>query len=348
MKSIIHYFVVSNQTQTDLISKQKEGETMEKEIGSEFHKVLFENGHGLIYPRQGSLVFSGRTAIEAVLKQLSYAHTALLPSYCCDSMIVPFRDAGIEVNFYKVVWDDGLKVEIDGSADIMLWCNYFGFKNDIPDFSGVIIEDITHSVLSSSPSHLRSDYLVASLRKWEPINCGGYSSVILEGLPPSDEFVRLKTIAMELKTEYLKDADKEKKDRYLQMFADSNHWLAENYSGLLIDSFSRNYLERVDVERQRKIRRDNARVLYEGLKGKVQFLFPEEDMDCPLFIPILLQHREEIRAHLTKNKIYCPVHWPKPERCESNIYDQELSLVCDQRYGIEDMKRIVSVIQEVL
>ena len=84
---------------------------MAKEIGSEFHRVPFENGHGLNYPRQGTLVFSGRTAIEAVLKQLSDVHTALLPSYCCDSMIAPFRDAGIQVKFYQVCWDSELKVE---------------------------------------------------------------------------------------------------------------------------------------------------------------------------------------------------------------------------------------------
>jgi hypothetical protein len=132
------------------------------------------------------------------------------------------------------------------------------------------------------------------------------------------------------------------------MFGESNHWLAGHYSGFSIDPFSREYLERVDVETQREKRRNNARTLYEGLKGKVQYMYPLEDMDCPLFVPILLPNRNEVRAHLTKNEIYCPVHWPKPEVCESNIYDLELSLICDQRYGIEDMNRIVSVLKEVV
>ena len=318
------------------------------EIGSEFHRMPFNDGHGFVLPRSGSLVFSGRTAIEAVLKYLPDAHTALLPSYCCDSMIVPFRDAGIDVRFYRVWWNDGLKVAIDDSADILLWCNYFGYQNEMPDFDGVIIEDITHSLLSAVPSHPRADYLVASLRKWEPVNCGGYCSVKIDGKAPPDEFVQLKSAAMELKTEYLGELKAEKKGHFLQMFGESNHWLAENYSGLSIDSFSRAYLERVNVEEQSRIRRKNAKVLYEGLTGKVQFMFPIEDMDCPLFVPILLPNRDEVRKHLTQNEIYCPVHWPKPEGCESNIYDSELSLICDQRYGIEDMKRIISVIQEVV
>ena len=321
---------------------------MAKEIGSEFHSIPFEDGRGLTLPRRGSLVFSGKTAIEAVLKRMPDASTALLPSYCCDSMIVPFRDAGIEVCFYDVIWDQGLKIDIKDSADILLWCNYFGYRNEMPQFEGVIIEDITHSLLSKSPSHNRSDYLVASLRKWEPVNCGGFCSVVADYPSPPDEFISLKNSAMELKAKYLSDHDEEKKPQFLSMFARSNHWLAEHYSGLSIDQWSREYLDHVDIEGQRRKRRKNAKTIYEGLKGKVSFLFPEVDMDCPLFVPVLLPDRDEIRKYLIKNEIYCPVHWPRPEGCESNIYDSELSLICDQRYGAEDMERMVSVLLEAL
>jgi len=321
---------------------------MVREIGSEFHRMPIESGQGLIFPQPGSLVFSGRTAIETVLKKMPEAQTALLPSYCCDSMLVPFRAAGIAVNFYDVKWNDGLEVRIDDSADILLWCNYFGYRNELPEFDGIIVEDITHSLLSSSPSHDRSDYLVASVRKWEPINCGGYCSVEFEGVEPSGEFVDFKTTAMKLKAEYLEYLDERVKPEFLQMFGKSNHWLSEHYSGLSIDPWSNEYINHVDMKHQRETRRNNAKVLYDGLKGKIQFMFPIDDMDCPLFVPVLLPRRDEIRAHLIKNEIYCPVHWPKPEGCVSNIYDLELSLICDQRYGIVDMERIVSTLKEVL
>lgn len=321
---------------------------MALEIGSEFHKIPFEQGSGLIYPRSGSLLFSGRTAIETVLKDIPDAHSALLPSYCCDSIISPFRDLGIEVKFYNVEWDGGINYFIEDSADIFVWCNYFGYKNVMPDFEGVIIEDITHSFLSSEMYHHRSDYLVASLRKWEPIYCGGYCSVETNLNTPPDDFIEIKSSAMKLKAEYLKDLDIEKKTEFLSLFRDSNNWLAENYSKLSIDSWSREYLGHVNIKNQRIIRRQNAHILYEGLHKKVQFLFPEEDIDCPLFVPILLDNRDEVKKYLISHGIYCPVHWPKPEGCESNIYDLELSLICDQRYRIEDMRRIVSVINEII
>lgn len=321
---------------------------MIKEIGSEYQKMPFERGSGLLFPRHGSLVFSGRTAIEAVLKKWPEARSALLPSYCCDSMIVPFRDVGIDIKFYNVNWNDGFKIDIREGEDVLLWCNYFGYRNDMPDYDGKIIEDITHSMFSEKQYHERSDYLVSSIRKWEPIKCGGYCSVDVNGDEPAEEFIKLKTAAMELKAEYLEDLDKLKKTQFLSMFGESNQWLGEYYSGLMIDPWSRDFLQHVDMEKQRKKRRSNANILYKGLKGKVQFMFPEEDMDCPLFVPILLSNRDKVRRKLIEKEIYCPVHWPKPEGCVSNLYDLELSLICDQRYGLQDMERIVSVLSDVL
>ncbi len=320
---------------------------MISEIGSEFHTLLQDKGKGIILPRNGSLVFSGRTAIEAVLREMPHIKSALLPSYCCASMIAPFIKNGIYVKFFDVNWENGLKIKLDDTADILFWCNYFGYRNKMPDFDGVIIEDITHSFFSEESYHLNSDYLVASLRKWEPIICGGYCSIKIDGVKPPNEFVDIKSKAMSLKKDYLDGIISEKK-LFLDLFANCNQWIADNYSEFEIDDTSREYLMHVDVDKQKEIRCENAKFLYEGLKGKVQFLFQQEELDCPLFVPILLSNRDEVRQHLLKNGIYCPVHWPRPEGCQSNIYDLELSLICDQRYGYKDMKRIIETLLEVI
>lgn len=335
---------------------------MIREIGSEFHKMPLESGHGLVLPREGSFVFSGRTAIETVLQELPCAKKAVLPSYCCDSMIEPFRKRGIVVDFYPVEYESGLRinVKIPKDADIFLWCNYFGYRTPMPDMSefkrrgGVLIEDITHSLFSNYLYDSQSDYIVASVRKWEPINCGGYCAAVngeLNYVPthmPPAEFVKNKFSAMEMKREYLDCLDTDKKEKFLAMFGNSNKWLAENYSKLVIDSRSKFFLEHVDFERQKRIRCENAHVLYEGLRDKVEFLFGEKDMECPLFVPIIISDRDKIRKILVENNIYCPIHWPKPEGCCSNLYELELSLICDQRYDENDMKRIVSVLSELL
>lgn len=316
------------------------------EIGSEFNSKSIENGEGISFPKSGTLTFSGRTAIETVLKETFGVNTALLPSYCCDSVIEPFRKAGISVSFYDVNHKDGLKINLFQNADVLFWCNYFGFETEMPNFNGIIIEDITHSLLSDVSHNKRSDYWVASLRKWEPIYCGGYCSVNKKLKSPPDEFLTLKANAMNLKTEYLLNSDEQKKKMFLSQFKKSNKWLADNYSDLGIDEFSKAYIENVPVAEQREKRRKNAHVLYAGLKNKVDFLFEEKEMDCPIYVPIIIhKNRSAVLQSLIEKRIYCPTHWPHPKaECESNLYDSELSLICDQRYNENDMERIVSAL----
>ena len=320
------------------------------EIGSEFASMDSDFDSGLLFPKDGSFVFSGRTAFEAVLIHEPNIKTALLPSYCCESMLVPFKEKGICIKYYDVSINDKLNIAITDSADALVWCDYFGFHNDMPEFDGIVIEDITHSLLSVKQVHERSDYLVASIRKWEPILCGGYASVNTDFPKPPEEFLKKKHYAMELKKDYLETLNRDLKETYLGLFQESNEWLANHYSGLSIDDYSLNYIKHIDVEKQRYIRRRNASVLYDGLGESVQFMFPEDAMDCPLFVPIILHdNRDFVRQHLIDNDIYCPVHWPHPNaNCKSNLYDIELSLICDQRYNETDMERIVSVVKEAL
>ena len=99
-------------------------------------------------------------------------------------------------------------------------------------------------------------------------------------------------------------------------------------------------------------RRSNATILMEAFKDWL--LFPElKDGNCPMFVPILVPERKrnELRQYLIENEIYCPVHWPLSsyhvlEDRERFIYDNELSLVCDQRYDKNDMARIVEAIND--
>ena len=47
---------------------------------------------------------------------------------------------------------------------------------NLKEKGGIIIEDVTHSLLSVKQYHDFSDYLVASLRKWGPLLDGGFCS----------------------------------------------------------------------------------------------------------------------------------------------------------------------------
>lgn len=339
------------------------------EIGSEFSSFEYSEGDGIDYPDNvldECLTFSGRTAIETVILNEKKIKRVIVPSYCCEAMLIPFIKANIELVFFNVNFDNGLKIELNITDDIdaILWCNYFGFEYQMPDLSdfiqrgGIIIEDITHSFYSSKQYNKQSHYLIASIRKWGPLLSGGYCASKKKKLiykpifQPSSDYLILKDNAMKNKAEFLK-GNRANKSEFLDSFAKCNHWLAENYSGLAIDDFSKNILTIINKKQECTIRKTNARFLYSKLYEieEIEVMFPEKDMDCPLFFPIIIKNgkRNLVREKLIDNSIYCPIHWPKPTvNCESNIYDIELSLVCDQRYNIADMNRMISVINNTV
>ena len=71
------------------------------EIGSEF---WFDSEiKDIITESQETLVLSGRTAIDVIIKDILKTRkirNVYLPAYCCDSMIDPFIRNGIAVNLY--------------------------------------------------------------------------------------------------------------------------------------------------------------------------------------------------------------------------------------------------------
>ena len=97
-----------------------------------------------------------------------------------------------------------------------------------------------------------------------------------------------------------------------------------------------------------------TKYLHEHLKG-VRFLAELTENAVPLFVPVLFdttEQRNAVRKKLIEAQIYCPIHWPKPAQIPANfavhkIYDTELSLICDQRYNLSDMQRIVETIKQI-
>lgn len=333
-----------------------------KEIGSEFALEPLGRKRN---PLPGGVTFtlSGRTALGVALRDMgAHSGKALLPDWCCASMVEPFRAAGLTVEFYVV--DSGEVPDIPDDCTALLRCGYFGYADswnwDTPeDFrrrGGVVIEDVTHSLFGAAPCHEGSDYLVSSLRKWGPLLCGGLCVKREGGLraeltqPPCD-FLDMRREAMALKAAYLREGDPLQKERFRALFTQSNEWLSQNWRGMAMDGRSLDMLSRWNVGELRRRRRENARFLHAALEGSelARPLYTLREGDCPLFVPVRVMggRRDGLQRRLIDRGIYCPVHWPRPTGdCRSERYDTGLSLVCDQRYDLEDMTRIIEVIED--
>ena len=348
-----------------------------REIGSEFwiESIPMETTNEAVDTNISSwlsiggdycLLYSGRTAIDYVLSDIPKTiRSVYMPSYCCYSMLQPFLDRGIKVYFYGIeLTDNGISYRIDYEkpCDIFFAISYFGYLSTTIDAEievfrnkGItIIEDITHRLLSKQMYCDKSDYSIASLRKWFPIPSGGlavkrsgkFSKRSLKAPPP---LINTKISAMQI-TE-----NKGDKQAFLTMFSRFNKGLQYEYRNIEIDSLSRRLLAKADFFSIKQKRRENTKYLCEALKKNQRFVKPMistfSSDDCLLFFPVRIntKEREALRNYLIVHDIYCPIHWPITNEAYLNVktrqvYEEELSLIIDQRYGIDDMQRIVETI----
>lgn len=333
-----------------------------REIGSEFW--ISDNEIAPTNERDGLFVLSGRTAIDLILQDImrhKSVRNVYMPAYCCDSMIAPFLQRNIRVDFYDVFFDGQLKYEIDAdkNADILYVNNYFGYENTLSDElihhfkekGSVILYDRTHSYLMED-EHVASDYAFVSLRKWMGVATGaeveGLDSASLSVCP----YAEVKIQAMKAKYQYLQGDLSVEKTAFLEDFSRFGKMLESDYRNYGMDNLSYALLRSQDLEQMRAQRRANAAYLHENLQ--FDFLGELSDKSCPLFVPVIFgshAEREKFRKSLVGAQIYCPVHWPKNSLITSDmkvnqLFDCELSLICDQRYAQEEMAFIVKKIKE--
>lgn len=333
-----------------------------REIGSEFWDVPTGNNESSeVFPESIQWLLSGRSALKAILSELVFCRSVALPSWCCESMIKPFLEAGIEVRFYPVYWNKKLIRELRFDCDILFLIDYFGYTDsstDLKNYKGVIIRDVTHSIFSQR--YKDADWYFGSLRKWCGIWTGGFLwsqdghqlSVKAEG---QSKYPLLRKQAMRKKAEYISNLDTTSEEpafkSYLNIFKEAEDFL--EHAGIEPASQRDVHLiGQLDINGIKTRRRANAEILRTAFQELL--IFPTmKDNDCPMFVPILVPsgHRDQLKKYLIRNDIFCPVHWPistdhQIDEKTGRIYHDELSLVCDQRYTKEDMERMVETIQQ--
>ncbi len=320
----------------------------------------------------------GRTSLYQITEDICSKFglkTAPLPSYCCDTVIEPFLRAGAEVRFYPVkATKSGIKAYLDtlNGADAVLTMGWFGFgveernslEREVRDrFRGsVIIRDVTHTLFTEREvGGGECDYAFASLRK----RTGFFGCRAILRSPEAmashrDDNVRYgeKTEkAARMKKSFMAGGSSDKAEM-LRLFSEPEDILDEDYGGYGPLKRDLTALKGLDERYISSRRRRNYSILYDNrsileAKGIIPLTGPLNE-EVPLFLPVLLKDAEErrrLRLYLIENRVFCPVHWHISHvhtlgNEEREIYDRELSIVCDQRYDAEDMERILYLVEK--
>lgn len=325
-----------------------------KEIGSEFWNIPIKENNNNLFPKHTEWYVSGRSALYAIISELKDCHSVEIPAWCCDSIIKPFIEAGFLVSFYSVNDNQEYNQKPSLKYDVLFIMDFFGYSSrnlDLSGYDGVIIRDVTHSLFSDTRTD--ADYYFGSLRKWCGVWTGGFAWTNDKHRLPMEEvditaYSSLREKAMLQKEEYINGLRKDK--GFLSTFANAEE-VIDDMRIAPADNRDVQLAKKLDVELIRKRRRSNAIVLLSAFPEWL--IFSElSSKDTPMFVPIIIPdgRRDELRSYLVQHSIYCPIHWPTSEYHMldddiSFIYENELSLVCDQRYTEKDMYRVVETIR---
>ena len=355
---------------------------MNSEIGSEFWLTKIPAEHLEGSPDwvnawgNNVLTSSGRGAISLMLKHVEdkvISKTALLPAYTCESVIIPFNREGYTCYFYDV--DKNLRLNMESISSflreqvgIFLHLGYFGFStnenlhdciNQLRRERTIIVEDTTHTLFSKYDRYPENDYYIASLRKWTGLPSGGVlaskDNNIQGRLDVQINFSSIREEALLLKGDYIESNNHELKQIFLIMFDKAENVLDNDPSPYSIDDISKSIINELDINKLITRRRKNFIFLLKALKyiNGIEPVFNKIPNNiCPLFFPVYLDKgREKLRKLLINENIYCPIHWPVPRQIDisnypmsNKIYNNILSIPCDQRYDTGDMERIARII----
>lgn len=314
-------------------------------------------GDDLDWPfRSYQTVTSARTGLKMIAQILkaSGGGPVLLPAYLCSSMIQPFREAGVPVDYYKVSrnltidLNDLNRLVEDVRPSGLLFVNYFGFpvnKQEAKTLSQTkercwVIEDCAQGSLIEQGSPVVGaigHFALTSFRKYLPVPDGGLlinnTDMVLPQLPPaSGSFVRRKLLGRLLRHEYFHGgmADPELEQAYLTLFNSAEKELDIQIPLHAMSSVAGRILGKIDLPSVMGQRRRNYAFLLRAFAENPQLqaigtpiLNSLPSGVSPLVFPLRVssERRDGLRRKLVNLRVFCPVHWPWPAAIADDHFD---------------------------
>jgi hypothetical protein len=231
----------------------------------------------------------------------------------------------------------------------VLLVNYFGFSplNEIVSKIKLIkpnvnvVADEVQSFWTYNSSN--ADYAFTSLRKHFAVPDGGLMRTnghphTIDNCLRENCFYTKKIIGSILKFQQYSDS------LFLKFFEEGERDLDNETDVTRGSELGGNLFGRIDLDNAVFRRRENYKLIYEiGSTNDLEFIFAYDDAVIPMNIPLRLRNRDHIRRNLMAKNIFLPVHWKQAEynrnsAISKQMAENELSLVTDQRYSIEEIE----------
>ena len=317
-----------------------------KEIGGYFNLELSANNN--TFPHSGGIwLNSGRCALELILQSIDQIKRVYIPYYTCDVILEPIDKLRIPYTFYRINEQLELAEEIILSEnEYLLYTNYFGIKDDYikkltQNYQSKLIVDNAQSLFTEPITGINTMY---SPRKFVGIPDGGIAyvtnSISTTDLEKDQSYDRCSHL--------LKRIDLGASEGYVD-FKKNSRKLKHQPIRLMSD-LTRTLLSSIDFEKIKYRRKENFSILHKALKDSNRLVIPPIDsFACPMVYPYYTE-RAELREQLVSNNIFTATYWPnvfewtEKSSLEYELTDKIIAIPIDQRYGEEEMKSIIRLI----
>ena len=299
-------------------------------------------------PVDGIALNTCRNALEYIILQLFDAKRIYVPYYTCEAVIEPLKRLPVEYVFYHINEQLEIADEIalqDG--DYLIVNNYFGIKDAYiaelsEKYGDRLIVDNAQALFAQVFPNVKA---VFSTRKYVGVADGGFAvGVLAIGVIDYEEDNSSDHDAhLYIRKEFGAEAG----------FKDyqANEGKLDNQPIRRMSPQTKSILSQIDYDLVIEKRRQNYLYLSRFL-GEMNLLqFPSVDsFACPMVYPFMSDD-ESLRGRLIQNKVFVARYWPNVlDWCADNELEYQLAtkiipLPVDQRYGIEDIKRIIEIIQ---
>ena len=319
-----------------------------KAIGAYFELADYEEGG--VFPHQGGVLLNtGRNALEYILRSIADMKHIYLPYYTCEVVLEPINKLHIPYSYYHINQHFEMVDDIQPKeGEYIIANNYFGIKDAYIQqlaerYGDYLIVDCAQAFFAKPIPGIKAFY---STRKYVGVADGGVA--YLGNL--TDDKVEVNEI--ERSDEHDSHLLKRKQFGAEAGFADyqANEKKLDNQPIRLIPVNTKWILDHIDYNKVIARRRVNFKYLHKALAANNQLQLPTLDsFTCPMVYPFMINTERNLRKELIENKVFVARYWPNVELMEDFEVEYELAsniipFPIDQRYGKEDMDKIIEII----
>lgn len=318
-------------------------------IGGYFELADYESGNG--FPHQdGILLNTGRNALEYILRCIGDVRGIYLPYYTCEVVLEPLKKLHIPWAFYHINAKFEMVEDIQPKEDeYIIANNYFGIKDAYIDtlaakYGDQLVVDCAQALFAKPIPGIKMFY---STRKFVGVADGGVAYL------GNEKDGKVEVVGVECTADHDKHLFTRKHFGAEAGFAEyqANECKLDNQPIRWMSDTTKRILNHIAYDKVVAKRRANFSYLHETLKERNFLeLLDFDTFACPMVYPFITRINRNLRKELIDNKVFVAKYWPNVHQLARYELEYELAgrivaIPCDQRYGKEEMNRIIEIIK---